>query len=112
MAKSKLEKFEKLAEKGKIAKIAPFMKNIDPEIRAQAAKALAKSDGDESFNLLIGAIHDRELAVRMTAIESLVAIKRPAACEHLRHAYGPTSEPEFVAACKSALTTLLAYQKK
>ena len=107
MAKSKQAKFDKWAAKGKADKIAPFIKAGDPEIRKEAAISLAKVDNDESFNALVGALHDRELSVRMAVVNSLVAIKRTAAAEHLRHAYGSTSEPEFVEACKAALTALL-----
>ncbi len=104
MAKSKQDKFNKLADKGKVLKIVPFIKHQDPEIREQAARALGRASTDDSMNALIGALHDRVLPVRMAVVESLVAIKRPIASEHIKHAYGTTSEPEFVEACKNALT--------
>lgn len=108
---NKTAKLEKLAEKGKADKIVPFIKDKDPEIRAAAAKALGKIDTDESMNALIGALHDRELKVRMNVVSSLVAIKKPNAAEHLRHAYGSTSEPEFVEACKKALSAFMDLKK-
>ncbi|MGI5899734.1 MAG: HEAT repeat domain-containing protein [Christensenellales bacterium] len=104
MAKSKQDKFNKLADKGKVLKIVPFIKHQDPELREQAVRALGRVGTDESMNALIGALHDRVLPVRMAVLESLVAIKKPMAAEHIKHAYGATSEPEFVEACKNALS--------
>jgi len=108
---NKAEKLEKLAGKGKVDKIAPYIKDKDPALRAAAAKALGKVDSDDSYNVLISALHDRELNVRMSVVSALVALKRPSAAEHLRHAYGSTSEPEFVEACKKALSTFMDLKK-
>lgn len=107
----KAEKLDKLGQAKKLNKIVPFLGNKEPAVRAAAVSALQYIDSDESLNALVRMIHDRDLNVRMNVIKSMIAIKRPAAAEHIRHAYGSTSEPEFVDACKKALTTFVDLQK-
>ena len=111
MAKSKQAKFDKWAAKGKADKIAPFIKHADSAIRTEAAISLGKVNSDDAMNALVSALHDRELSVRMAVVESLIALKRPLVAEHLKHAYGTTSEPEFVAICKKALSTFSELKK-
>lgn len=102
----KIEKIGKLLEKGKLEKVLPFAKDDDPEVRRATLKLLEKSDDDAAFSAIVGGLKDRDLSVRMGAVEAIVEAKNKKAIEFLRHAYGPTSEPAFVEACKNALSAL------
>jgi len=102
----KVAKLNKWLAKGKFDKIAKIAKSDDPEARVAVAQLYGTSNEDAAYNGLIGLLHDRDLNVRMATVAALVAQKRGAAVEQLRHAYGSTSEPEFVAACKEALSVL------
>ncbi len=62
---------------GGIAKIAPYLEDSDPEVRWEAARAIASIGGEASVDPLIKATGDAEGDIQMRAVEGLVNVYLP-----------------------------------
>ena len=68
---AKLEKLEKLAAKGKGAKIIKFLNNKDFDVVKDAIAALGKCGGEDAINALTGLCQSTDKETKLAAIKAL-----------------------------------------
>ena len=68
---AKLAKLEKLAGKGKGAKIVKFLKSKDVEVVLDAIASLGKCGGEDAINALTGLSQSTDKTQRVAAIKAL-----------------------------------------
>lgn len=70
----KIEKINKIVEKGKLEKLTKFFGDEDPKVRAAAYEAIAADDSDASREYLRDGVKDESPEVRLAAAHSIKKI--------------------------------------
>lgn len=100
----KLEKIQKLGEKGKANKLFGFLTSKKTDERTAAVKALGGIKSEDSFNKLIIMLEDPEFEVRKQAVAALGEQANPKAMEFLRHAMKRENNDEFSDVARKAMS--------
>lgn len=78
------EKIAKWGQKGKAAKLVKAASDPKNNISLAAVKAMGNVNDENVVNALISSLRDREPEIRLSAIDSLVNMKKNIAMEHVR----------------------------
>ena len=105
---SKKDKIASMAAKGKQSpKLCEYCFDHDPEIRAAAAEAIGKTQGDAGYNALINLLRDPDDIVRVASAKALGVMGSKNAMEHLRYMMNHEGSSEAMKeACKASMAAL------
>lgn len=108
---SKLDKIQKLVQKGKSDKLVALTGNKDPEVRQAAIRALGEIGDEQSLNTLVVLIRSDNPDDRAEAVRSLgeLAIKdsrNTAAKTHLQHLKTNEKEPVVIKALEETMNKI------
>ncbi|NLM62552.1 MAG: HEAT repeat domain-containing protein [Clostridiales bacterium] len=103
----KIEKIEKLAQKGKFEKLISIAEGKDIEMAKAAISALGTIRKDESFNFLVVALRNPNKEIRLAAIEAMGNIGMDRGRTHLRHLADTETDEDIVAAAREAANKLM-----
>ena len=103
---AKLEKFEKLAAKGKADKIAKFVNNKDPEVAKDAIAALGKCGGEDAINALTGLCQSQDKATKIAAIKALADCGSTYSVTLISNDFIKEKDPELKQAMSETLETI------
>lgn len=104
---SKLDKIQKLIEKGKEAPLIKLASDKDKEIRLAAIAAMGKVGKDESFNAMVPEmLIEDDPDIRAAAALALGEMKNAHASAHLRYYLEREKDEKVVAALKTAISNL------
>ncbi len=104
---SKKDKIASMAAKGKqTPKLCEYCFDRDPEIRAAAAEAVGKTQGDAGYNALINLLRDEEPKVAIAAAKALGEMGSKNAIEHLRYMINHSDNAEMQEVCRNSMAIL------
>ena len=98
-----ITKIEKLAAKGKNAKLVPYMESKKKEIRIAAVKAVDSDRCEEAYNKLTSMRYAADKEERLAVIEALGNSKHPGAATLLTQDVAKEKDEEIVAAMRAAI---------
>lgn len=104
----KIDKIQKLGEKGNTRKIIPYTQSSSAQERAAAAVALGNAKDDDAYNALIAMLRDSDVNVRISTVTALGQAGRKDTAEHIRHVSNSEGNEALREACLKAVAALLA----
>jgi len=106
---SKLNKVNSLIEKGKGAKVLPFLTDKDESVRLAAIDGVGKMKLNEGINPLINLLHDSSAQVRAHAALALAGIGEAHSKAHVSYALEKETDAQAKTAMQQALAQLKNY---
>lgn len=103
---STVEKIMRLGTKKKGAKIVPYLKSRDKQVRMAAIAALGQAGGEEAFDSLTYILSSAADQERIAAVHALGALGNSKAISYLMHQLKKENNPEFDEACKQSIKQL------
>ena len=103
---NKMDKIEKLAQKGQEEKLVEFLKDKKEDVRLAAIDALGKCTGDVAFNALVPLVHNEDPAVRIRTAAALSNMKQPRARTFLEHQREIEKDASVLKAIEEALAKI------
>ena len=98
----KREKLEKLGEKKRTKSVARFLKSKDPEVRADALRALGTCGTEDAVNLLTNWSQSKVKEERIAAYEGIAKCGKDYSITMMRHDLETETDPDVIAAIKDA----------
>ncbi|MCC8047271.1 MAG: HEAT repeat domain-containing protein [Clostridiales bacterium] len=103
----KIEKINKLAEKGKTNQLAAFVKDKDKNVRLAAIEGLRKvPETEESLNALIGLEDDNDVEIRKAVAITLGHSHGSYVETHLRYRLSHETDENVLAAIRESLANI------
>lgn len=103
---SKINKIEKLVQKGKEGELLKYLRDKDKAVRLAAIDGMGKIGADDSFNALIIVLSENDEDIRLAAVKALGELKNKHADTHLRHLLETESNDKVIEEIKKTLDIL------
>ncbi len=100
----KIEKIEKLAQKGKASKLVSFTRDKDKSVRLAAIAGLSKVvENEDALNTLVGLMEDEDQDIRKAVVTALGESKGSYVETKLSYCLSHEKDPQVLEAAREAL---------
>ena len=101
---NKVEKVEKLVAKKNVKGLSALLTSKDPAVLEAAVRGLGQCDGDDAYNGIVPFVRNANPALRIAAVEAMVAIQRGRV--HIDHQIAKETDPKVLEVLRGAQTKL------